>query len=218
MLTRLRNEVCNLILELKSNNIITTASGNLSARDCQTNLLVVKPAGVPYDELSPDKMVIMDLNGAIIEGRYRPSADTSIHLQVYRKRKNINAIVHAYSPYATSFSIVGKPIPVCLATMAYDFGGPIPAGNSKLNDNKAVGNEIVAKIKDAKAILMKHYGIFTIGETPEQAVMAAIRLEDTARAVYLAITLGKKPCSIPQNIVKKMHIQYKAKESKTVSN
>jgi L-ribulose-5-phosphate 4-epimerase len=207
MLEELRYEVWRLHLELPKNHLVTWTSGNVSARDLQTGLVVIKPSGVRYDDLRPEQLVVMDVDGRVIEGTLKPSSDAATHLYIYRHRPDVRGIVHTHSPYATAFAAVGKPIPVYLTAIADEFGGPIPVGGLAMIGGEEIGREVVRSIGGSCAILMKNHGVFTIGASAEAAVKAAVMVEDVARTVYLALTLGQ-PEEIPADLVARLHRRY----------
>ena len=127
MLEELKLRVSRLLAELPKNNLVCSTGGNVSARDPETGFVVIKPSGVPYTELSPDALVVVNDLGTKIEGKYIPSSDTASHLYIYKKMPNINGIAHTHSPYATAFAAAEKPIPVLFTETAEEFGGEIPA-------------------------------------------------------------------------------------------
>lgn len=207
MLEALREEVWRLHLELPKNNLVTWTSGNVSARDPETGYVVIKPSGLKYEELRPENMVIVDLDGNRIEGDLKPSSDTASHLYIYRHRPDVNGIVHTHSPYATAFAALGRPIPVYLTAIADEFGGPIPCGGFALIGSEAIGKVVVESIGDSPAVLLKNHGVFTVGPTAEAAVKAAVMVEDVARTVWLALQLGQ-PEEIPPEDVAKLRRRY----------
>jgi L-ribulose-5-phosphate 4-epimerase len=209
MLEEIREEALRLHLELPKNHLVTWTSGNLSIRDPETNYVVIKPSGVHYEDLRAEHMVIVDLEGRQIEGELKPSSDTSSHLYIYRHRANINGIVHTHSPYATAFAALGKPIPVCLTSMADEFGGPIPCGDFALIGGEEIGKIVVGTLGDSIAVLLKNHGVFTVGSTAEAAVKAAIMAEDVARTTWLAMQLGI-PDEIPLEDVAKLYARYQS--------
>jgi len=207
MLEKLKEEVVQLHLELPKNNLVAWSSGNVSGRDPQTGLVVIKPSGVLYPDLAPDKMVVVDLSGKIVEGALKPSSDTATHLYIYRQRADVNGIVHTHSPFATAFAAVGKPIPPVLTAICDEFGGEIPLGGFAPIGDEAIGEEVVRSIGKSPAILMQNHGVFTIGSSPRAAVKAAVMVEDAARTVYYAIQLGDL-IPIPQEMVARLHKRY----------
>lgn len=191
MLEQLRTEIHRLNLELPRNNLVTWTSGNVSGRDTSSGLVVIKPSGIRYEQLRPEVMVVVDLDGKVIEGKLKPSSDTAAHLYIYRHRADVNGIVHTHSTFATAFAAVGRPIPAYLTAICDEFGGPIPCGGYAKVGGDEIGREVVRAIGNSPAILMKNHGVFTIGKTPEGAVKAAVMVEDVARTVFYGLQLGE---------------------------
>ncbi len=207
MLEQLKEQVWKLHLELPKNDLVRWTGGNVSARDPETNLVVIKPSGVMYDDLRPEDHVVLDLEGDIREGELKPSSDTASHLYIYRHRPDVNGIVHTHSPYATAFAALGKLIPVYLTAIADEFGGPIPCAGFALIGGEEIGQQVVEHIGDSPAVLLKNHGVFTVGQTVRDAVKAAVMVEDVARTVWLALQLGQ-PDEIPADDVAKLHDRY----------
>jgi L-ribulose-5-phosphate 4-epimerase len=190
MLEILRLEIYRLHLELPRNNLVTWTSGNLSGRDPDSGLVVIKSSGIRYEDLTPENMVVVDLEGKIVEGKYKPSSDTAAHLYVYRHRPEINGVVHTHSPFATAFAAAGMPIPPVLTAISDEFGGAIPLGRYAKIGGDEIGRVLIESIGASPAVLMKNHGVFTIGGTPEAAIKAAVMVEDVARTVFYAMQLG----------------------------
>src|SRR5512136_1568315 len=207
MLQVLREQVWKLHLELPKSGLVTWTGGNVSARDPETGLVVIKPSGVKYEDLRPEHLVILDVDGKIVEGALKPSSDTASHLYIYRHRPDVNGVVHTHSAYATAFAALGKPIPVYLTAMADEFGGPIPCGGFALIGGEEIGQVVVESLGDSPAVLLKNHGVFTVGQCAEAAVKAAVMVEDVARTVWLALQLGQ-PDEIPPDDVAKLHYRY----------
>lgn len=210
LLESLRHEVCRGNRMLPDTGLVTWTSGNVSGRDPETGYVVIKPSGVPYEEMTPSDMVIVDLREKVIEGELKPSVDTATHLAVYRQREDVQGMVHTHSPFATAFAAVGKPIPVYLTAMADEFGGAIPVGAYAKIGGEEIGQEILRSIGDSRAILLKNHGVFTIGPSVMDAVKAAVMTEDAARTVYYALQLGQ-PQEIPPEEVQRAHRRYMEK-------
>jgi L-ribulose-5-phosphate 4-epimerase len=206
-LDKLRGDICRLNRELPRNNLVAWTSGNVSGRDPHTGMMVIKPSGMPYDELTPENMVVVDLDGKVIEGLLKPSSDTLAHIYVYRHRPEINGVVHTHSTFATAWAAVGKPIPVVLTAICDEFGGQIPVGEYAKIGGDEIGQEIIRSIGSSPAILMKNHGVFTIGKTPLEAVKAAVMVEDVARTIFYAMQLGQ-PDEIPTEEVERAHRRY----------
>src|SRR5215831_8265914 len=167
---RLREQVCAMNLELLKWGLVTWTSGNVSGRDPESGHVVIKPSGVRYEDLTPENMVVVDLEGHVVEGPLRPSVDTATHVYVYRHRSDVGGVVHTHSPYATSFAALGQSIPVYLTAMGDEFGTEIPIGAYCQIGGEQIGEEIVRSIGSAPAILIKSHGVFTIGRDAEAAV------------------------------------------------
>lgn len=207
LLEAIRQELVKLNQELPKNHLVTWTSGNVSIRDPETGYVAIKPSGVMFEDLTPESMVVIDLDGHVIEGTKKASSDTASHLYIYRARPDVCGIVHTHSNYATAFAAIGKPIPVYLTAQADEFGGPIPCGGFALIGGEQIGQEVVKNIGDSPAIILKNHGVFTVGPSGKAAVKAAIMVEDVARTIWLARQLGE-PDEIPAEMVEKLHYRY----------
>ncbi len=207
MLENLRQYVYELHLELPRYNLVVWTMGNVSVRDPESGLVVIKPSGVRYERLRPQDMVIVDLDGRVVEGRLKPSSDTLTHLYVYRHRPDVNGMAHTHSTFATAFAAVGRPIPCFLTGAADEFGGEIPVGEFTLIGTESIGEIIVRRIGNSKAIVMQNHGVFTIGKTGEEAVKAAVMCEDAARTSFYALQLGT-PIPIPPEDIARLNDRY----------
>jgi L-ribulose-5-phosphate 4-epimerase len=207
MLEKLKEELVQLHLELPKNNLVVWTGGNVSARDPETGFVVIKASGIRYEEMQPEHMVVVDLDGKLIEGNLKPSSDTASHLYIYKHRPDVGGVVHTHSAYATAFAAVNKPIPVILTAIADEFGGPIPCGGFALIGDDAIGKVVVESIGKSPAVLLKNHGVFTIGKDAKSAVKAAIMTEDNAKTVWLAMQIGV-PDEIPAEDVEKLHYRY----------
>jgi L-ribulose-5-phosphate 4-epimerase len=205
LLETIREQLYHLHLELPKNNLVTWTGGNVSARDPETGLVAIKPSGVRYEDLRPEHMVIVDLDGRIVEGDLKVSSDTASHLYIYRRRPDVGGVVHTHSAYATAFAALGRPIPVYLTAMADEFGGPIPCGGFALIGGEEIGKVVVESIGRSRACLLKNHGVFTIGADAEAAVKAAVMVEDVARTVWLALQLGQPDEIAPENVARLHH-------------
>jgi L-ribulose-5-phosphate 4-epimerase len=207
MLERLKEELYHLHLELLGNELVKWTGGNVSARDPETGLVVIKPSGVRYEVLRAEDHVVVNLDGEVVEGDLKPSSDTASHLYIYHHRSDVNGVVHTHSSYATAFAAAGRPIPCCLTAIADEFGGPIPCAGFALIGSEAIGKQVVEHIGSSKAVLLKQHGVFTIGETATAAVKAAVMVEDVAKAVWLALQIGEVMPIDPESI-EKLHDRY----------
>jgi L-ribulose-5-phosphate 4-epimerase len=207
MLEKLKEQLVRLHLELPKYNLVVWTGGNVSARDPESGLVVIKPSGVLYEDLTADQMVVVDLNGKIIEGKLKPSSDTASHLYIYRHRADVNGVVHTHSRYATAFAAVGKPIPVYLTAQADEFGCEIPCGGFALIGGEEIGQQVIEHIGKSSALLLKNHGVFAIGSSAKAAVKSAVMVEDIAATVWLALQLGTPDVIDPEN-VEKLHYRY----------
>lgn len=207
MLEALREIVCRQNKALTENGLVLWTSGNVSARDPETGYIVIKPSGVLFGDLTSESLVIVDVNGNKIEGALTPSVDTASHLYVYRHRPDVNGIVHTHSPYATSFAIRGEALKIYTTTSAAVFGGEIPVSDFATIGEEEIGREIVEKIGDREAILIRNHGVFTIGKDSEKALKNAVIVEETAQSVHYAMCRGPVD-PLPDETVKRGYDVY----------
>ncbi len=207
MLERLKEELVVLHLELPKNHLVAWTGGNVSARDAESGLVVIKASGIRYEEMRPEHMLVVDMNGQVVEGSYKPSSDTLSHLYIYKHRPDVNGVVHTHSRYATAFAAAGLPIPCVLTAMADEFGGPIPCAPFALIGGEEIGKMVVEHIGASPAVLLQNHGVFTIGADAQSAVKAAVMTEDVAATVWLALQLGS-PLPIAAEDVRRLHDRY----------
>jgi len=205
----LKSEVAALHDELPRNGLVVWTAGNVSARVPGADLLVIKPSGVSYDDLTPEAMVVCDFDGNLVEGSRAPSSDTAAHAYVYKHLPDVGGVVHTHSDYATAWAARREPIPCVLTMMADEFGGDIPVGPFALIGDDSIGRGIVETLANSRsrAVLMANHGPFTIGKDARDAVKAAVMVEDVARTVHFARLLGE-PVPIPQDDIDKLFARY----------
>jgi L-ribulose-5-phosphate 4-epimerase len=204
-----RGEVWRLHSELTRYGLVAWTSGNVSARVPGTGLMVIKPSGVGYGELTPESMVVCDLDGNRVSGEFSPSSDTGAHAYVYRQMPEVGGVVHTHSAYATAWAARGEAIPCVLTAIADEFGGEIPLGPFALIGGDEIGKGVVATLKGHRspAVLMRSHGVFTIGPTARAAVQAAVMCEDAARTVHLARAFGE-PVPLSPDQIDALHERY----------
>lgn len=207
MLEKLKEQLVQLHLELPKNYLVMWTGGNISARDPETGLVAIKASGIRYEEMRPEHIVVMDMDGKVVEGGFKPSSDAFSHLYIYKHRPDVGGVVHTHSRYATAFAAVGKPIPCVLTAIADEFGGPIPCAGFALIGDEAIGKLVVESIGKSPAVLLKNHGVFAIGKNATTAVKAAVMTEDAAATIWLALQIGT-PEDIPQEDVDKLHHRY----------
>ena len=209
LLPEVREEVCRLHAELPRNALVAWTSGNISARDPATDLVVIKPSGLRFDDLTPASMVVTDLQGRVVEGDLAPSSDTASHCYIYRHMPDINGVAHTHSRYATAFAVVGVPIPCVTTAMADEFGGEIPCAGFCLIGGEDIGKLVVEALSGHRSpvALLQNHGVFAIGESAEDAVKAAVMTEDNAAIVWTARQLGEV-IPISQAEIDSLHARY----------
>jgi L-ribulose-5-phosphate 4-epimerase len=224
MLESLKEAVCGANLELKEHKLIIYSWGNVSGIDRSKGIIAIKPSGVAYNELTPDKMVLLDLNGKVVEGKLRPSSDTATHLELYRSFASLGGITHTHSPWATMWAQAHREIACFGTTHADYFYGAIPVtevmtrpeveGDYELNTGKV----IVRRFKNIDpaqmpAVLVAGHGPFTWGPTPEKSVEAAVVLEEVAKMAAGTIDINPGQAAIPQYLLDKHYLRKHGKNS-----
>jgi L-ribulose-5-phosphate 4-epimerase len=205
----LREQVCALNQELPRHGLVVWTAGNVSGRVSGQELMVIKPSGWGFDELTPENMVVTDLHGVVVEGGLVPSSDTGTHAYVYRNMPEVGGVVHTHSTYACAWAARAQPIPCVLTMVADEFGGDVPLGPFALIGDEAIGEGIVATLRGSRspAVLMQNHGPFTIGKDARSAFKAAVMLEEVAKAVHHAYALGV-PFPIPPSDIDHLSDRY----------
>lgn len=190
MLDVLKEEVCQQNRELPLNGLVVGSGGNVSGRDPESGLVVIKPSGVSFSMLSPDQMAVVDLDGNAVEGKLKPSVDTGIHLHVYRHRGDVRGICHTHSPYATSFAARGERIPAVLTPITHILGRDVPCSDYATPGEVETGQAIVDASEGGWAVLVKAHGVFTMGKSATEAASIALYIEEAAKTTHLAMLRG----------------------------
>ena len=220
MLEELKRQVCAANLELAARGVVIYTWGNVSGIDRETGLVVIKPSGVPYEGMQPADMVVVDLEGHVVEGHLRPSSDTPTHLALYRAFPEIGGVVHTHSTNAVAFAQAGRDIPALGTTHADYFYGPVPISRSLTkeeveedyegNTGKVIVETVKAHEKETlavPAVLVRNHGPFTWGKTPEEAVYHAVVLEEVAEMTMKTLLLN--PNSSMDSYILDKHYQRK---------
>ena len=179
-IARAREEVAALHQELVRYGLVVWTGGNVSARVEGADLFVIKPSGVMYEDLTPESMVLCDLDGTVVPGsagsERGPSSDTAAHAYVYRQMPHVGGVVHTHSTYATAWAARGEAIPCVITAMADEFGGPIPVGPFAIIGDDSIGRGVVATLTGHRspAVLMQNHGVFSVGKDAKSAVKAAV--------------------------------------------
>ncbi|EIK76075.1 L-ribulose-5-phosphate 4-epimerase [Gardnerella sp. DNF00476] len=191
---QVRELVSNLHDQLIKWNLVVWTAGNVSQRLHTADLMVIKPSGVRYERLTPESMIVCDLDGNVVDGSYSPSSDTASHAYIYRNMPEVFGVVHTHSTYATAWAAIGENIPCGLTMMGDEFGGPVPVGPFRLIGSEAIGQGVVETLRKypkSPAVLMQNHGPFVIGKDAESAVKAASMTEEVAKTMWAARQIGK---------------------------
>lgn len=205
MLEELKEKVLVANLELDKRKLVTYTWGNVSGIDREKGLIVIKPSGISYDNMKASDMVVVDLDGKVVEGNYRPSSDTATHIELYKKYENIGGVVHTHSTFATSWAQACIDIPALGTTHADYFYGDIPCSRKltreEIESNYEVetGKLIIETIEgrnikalEVPGIIIASHGPFTWGKTPDEAVHNAVVLEEVAKMAYYTTEINPK--------------------------
>lgn len=220
MLEELKKKVYEANMLLPKYGLVTFTWGNVSGVDREKKLFVIKPSGVPYEELTPDDMVVMDFEGNKVEGDMNPSSDTPSHMVLYNEFPEIGGVVHTHSSYATSWAQAGRDIPCYGTTHADYFYGSIPCVRVltpeeieeayELNTGKLIASEFKRLNKDPMAVpgaLCKNHGPFAWGKDPEDAVHSAVVMEEVAKMAYRCELINPKVAPAPQSLQDKHYFR-----------
>ncbi len=214
MLLELKEKVWKANLDLVKYNLVTHTFGNVSGTDRDKELIVIKPSGMAYEELMPDDMVVVDIEGNKVDGRLNPSSDTPSHLEIYKAFPKISGITHTHSEYATMFAQANKEIPCLGTTHADHFYGPVPVTRMMTDEEiaedyeKNTGLVVVERFADLDpmempGILVVSHGVFTWGKSPEDAALNGLILENVAKMAWGTLMLDAKRKGIPDSLLDK---------------
>lgn len=224
MLEQLKEKVCRANLNLVAHGLVIFTWGNVSAIDRETNLVVIKPSGVSYDGMTAQDMVVVDMDGHVVEGKYRPSSDTPTHLELYRAFPEMGGVVHTHSTYATAFAQAGRCIPAYGTTHADYFHGDVPCARALTEEEvnsayeKNTGLVIVETLEGqdpvaTPAILVKNHGPFAWGKDANEAVYHAAVLEEVARMALLTEQMNPQVQRADQYLLDKHYLRKHGKNA-----
>jgi len=204
---QLRREAWETNLGILRAGLVTMHAGNASGIDRTRGLVIIKPSGMDYDKLRPADMVVVDLEGRKVKGKWKASVDLPHHLYLYKHRPEIGGVIHTHSNYATAFALLGRSLPVYLTAIADEFGAEVPCAPYVDNVGDHIGETILKYMGKAPAILLAQHGVFSWGPTPRAALKSAVMLEDVAKTCFLALLLGE-PKPLPPDEIQKWYNRY----------
>lgn len=226
MLEKLKKQVFRANMSLPEHDLVVFTWGNVSGIDREKELVVIKPSGVEYSELTPDKMVVVNFNGEVVEGNLKPSSDTATHIELYKHFKDIRGVVHTHSPWAVSFAQAGIDIPAAGTTHADYFYGDIPVTRPMRKDEiktdyeKQTGTVIIETFEDREispndipGVIVNDHGPFTWGTSPENAVYNSVVLEKVAEMTYHTMQLNKGNVRLSQDLLDKHYLRKHGKNA-----
>lgn len=184
----LKKELYKAHMNLEKYRLVAYTSGNVSVK--VNNHVIIKPSGIPYDELKAEDMVVLDMEGNTVEGKLKPSVDSATHLYLYKNLPDVGSIIHTHSPYASAFALLSQPIPVYSTAHADVFGVQVPVSNYAPVGSEAIGKAVIEVVNQAKAVLLSKHGVIVMGKDINETIRKAIFLEEVAQTAYLARTIG----------------------------
>lgn len=199
----LRQDVLNAALEMSRAALTRGTSGNISARDPETGLVAITPTSLPYETLTSEDIIVVDVNGKVVEGKHKPSSETPMHTAVYRARPDVFGVVHTHSPYATALSVANVELPII--TIPLVALGPVKIVPFELPGSEELAKQAVAYLgTDKHAIILQNHGVLCSGPTVAKALSNAVYVEEGAQvALFSILAGGLNP--IPEAAIQKMH-------------
>jgi L-ribulose-5-phosphate 4-epimerase len=208
LLPELRAEVARYARKMYASHLVQATQGNLSARDPESGRICLTPSGADYDLLAAEDIAVVDEEGRVLEGRWRPTVEMPLHTLLLRRRRDIHCVMHTHSPYATAFGVVYQPIPMILAESALCLGGPVPVAPYQMSGTHEFAELIAERLGDGSAVIWGNHGAMVVGTNLARAFSTAHALEDSAKVYAIARQLGT-PALLPDEEVAKLHAFWK---------
>lgn len=208
LLESLRERIVEAAVWCYRDNLVQGTAGNVSARDEETGYVVITPSGVPYENLQPSDIVVVDLSGSVIDGHLIPSSETPMHTAIYRALPQVHGVVHTHSVFATTFACLGRPIPAVHYLVAL-VGVQIPVADYATYGTPEMGTNVLRVIGDSKAVLLKNHGVLAIGRSLTEALTVASTVEYVAQVSYLSLVLGR-PEELPRDELERLAVRFSA--------
>jgi ribulose-5-phosphate 4-epimerase/fuculose-1-phosphate aldolase len=217
ILKELRQEILQSSRTLLAKGVISDGQGNLSAYHREEGLIAITPSAVPYQERELRDICVVEPDGSLVDGRWKPTSEMALHLVFYRERPDVEAVVHTHPPYTTVFGIIGsEPMPMVLNEAAMGLGGDVPVAPYGRPGTEELA-EITCQAADGgTAAIMAHHGLVTVGGSLQQAAISTIAAEDTARAIILARSMGERVIALEDsevNVLREMFLGYRPRRS-----
>ncbi|WIG60700.1 MAG: L-ribulose-5-phosphate 4-epimerase [Ktedonobacterales bacterium] len=215
-LATLRAEVARYAKKMSASGLVRATQGNLSARDPESGLICVTPSGADYDLLSAEDIVVVDAEGAVVEGQWKPSLETPLHTLLLGRRADIHCVMHTHSLYASAFAVLYQPVPMILAESAACLGGPVPTMPYQESGTLEFAERAAEALGQGHALLWGNHGAMVVGPSLALTYSIAHALEDTARIYAIAAQLGM-PTELPPDEVARLHAWWKASYGQRVN-
>ncbi|MCC6495790.1 MAG: class II aldolase/adducin family protein [Propionibacteriaceae bacterium] len=191
MLAALREEVLAMNQMLPANRLVVWSGGNVSGRDPETGLIVIKPSGLPYDKLTVENLVVTDIDGTVVEGSLKPSVDLGVHRVIYRNRPDVLGICHTHAPYSTSFAVRGEAIPAALTPLVHMLGTDVPCTRYATPGDEDTGEAVLEAVGSTGMVALVHrHGVFSMGHSASESVKVALYTEEAAMTIRMAQIAG----------------------------
>ncbi len=213
-ISKLRVEVIETARNMKKEGLVKASWGNVSAHVPQSNIVVITPSGLEYDRLKPEDMVVIDLEGKVLEGHYKPSIETPMHTTIYRYRPDVHAIVHTHSPFATAFAVANRELPPFLADQAAVIGGTVEVVEYATPGTVELAEKVASFLSEKTAVLLQNHGVVAVGLTLKEAFNVACTVEEAAFVHFIASVIGK-PVRLPEKEVLELYKFYKVRYGQT---
>lgn len=202
-----RKTIQQTALKAYREQLVTGTSGNVSLYDRENGIMAITPSNLDYQVMAPEDIVLMELDGAVVEGRHKPSSEWRMHAGIYAKREDVTAIIHTHSPYATSFSVLHEGIPVILVEMLPFLGGDIPLSQFGMPGTFELAENALAVMNGRSSCLLMNHGVLVIGKSLEQAYVRAQYVEDAARIYHYSRQIGQ-PQLLEENVLEALREKY----------
>jgi L-ribulose-5-phosphate 4-epimerase len=207
-LDQLRSAVLATARQMVADGLAHGAGGNISALDRRSGLVAITPTAIEYERMTADDIVIVDIHGKVVEGRWKPTSETPLHTIFYRSRPDIGAVVHTHAPYASAFAVSNETIPMVVTEAALCIGAPIPVAPYRRPGSEALAQAVLDAMGDGVAVLMAQHGLLTVGPDLRRAYETTLAAEASARLTLLARAMGATPSTLDPDEVRELRELY----------